>query len=600
MLNANKRRYAACLLLLLFLCAAAQGLPVLEKPVTLHARSQPVEEILNEISRQAGIQFSYSPQVVDVRRAASLEAHNLPVREALRLVLGGGYEYKTVRRFIILRKPRVEIYPQPTPEPPPLSAGEMSYAYITNQRYVKKLYYTDSGATLDSCLIITNTKNSEVMKKYFTAIALAAAVSVSAQPQQPSAASGQLGKAGKELGKAGKELGKAGKELVALVVEVADSTAQAVKTAANEIVRQASSLKIAADTAPPTAAAPDTLPALTPPDTSAAAPQPAVPLGDSVHPIIFTMLYPFSFPELHTERYGYRTSLTWLCGVNGGVSGAELGCGVNVNLRYMSGAQLAGVANLSLGSVTGTQLAGMANLAGKGTAKAQLTGMANVAQRANLQAAGIANAAQHSAKVQLAGIANVADTSRCQVGLLNAARRAGVQVGLVNICDTSDGIMVGLVNVARRGGLYELEVSVALANQLNLAYRIGTKKFYTFAELSYQWDERLWLTGGGVGAQIALPKGWALNVEGLSQSVLSGRSWKNDGLNMLAQTRVAGSKQLAKHFAVFAGPTFSVYYTKPNKSGSIDLPVPYHLFRVNNSHIAAKAWVGFSVGVRIM
>ena len=697
--NAKTAGCAACLLLLL--CIAVQALPVLEKPVTLNLREQPIEKILNEITRQTGIQFAYSPQALDVSRTASMAAHRLPVREALQLLFGEMYEYKAVRKFIILRKSRVEIHPLTTPQQQqqhPPNAEKTAYSYITNQQYVKKLCYTDSGTTSDGCLSHTNNQNSKMMRKYLAAVALASVASASAQAQQPSNASGQLEKAGKEL--------------IALVKEVSDSTAQAVKMAANEINRQALHLKatgtfaaaptkvtpageqvvappageqvVAPTEAPPAEAAPtEAAPAEAPPaeaPSAEAAPTeappaeaapteappaeaapaeapPATASGDSVRPVIFTLLYPFSFPDLNTERYAYRASITYLVGVNSGVSGTELGGLVNINRRYMSGVQLAGLANLSLGSVTGMQLAGVTNVAARDTAKAQLAGVANVAQgadfqsagianvahrranvqlagianatasaklqaagianaaqhRANvqlagianatasakLQAAGIANAAQHRANVQLAGIANATDTSRCQVGLVNVARKAGVQVGLINVCDTSGGVMVGLVNVARRGGLYELEIGTNPMEHIDLTYRMGTKKFYTLAEFSYRWDDRRCLSGVGLGTQISLPKSWSLKVEGASQHVLTSKFWQQGSLNLLAQARVTAAKQLTKHFALFAGPTFYLYCTNFTNPNSVDLASPYHIFSVRGNRIATKAWVGLSMGVRI-
>ena len=667
--NAKTAGCAACLLLLL--CIAVQALPVLEKPVTLNLREQPIEKILNEITRQTGIQFAYSPQALDVSRTASMAAHRLPVREALQLLFGEMYEYKAVRKFIILRKSRVEIHPLTTPQQQqqqPTSAEKTAYSYITNQQYVKKLCYTDSGTTSDGCLSHTNNQNSKMMRKYLAAVALASVASASAQAQQPSNASGQLEKAGKEL--------------IALVKEVSDSTAQAVKMAANEINRQALHLKatgtfaaaptkvtpageqvvappageqVVAPTEAPPAEAP---PAEAPPAEAPPAEAPSAEAsGDSVRPVIFTLLYPFSFPDLNTERYAYRASITYLVGVNSGVSGTELGGLVNINRRYMSGVQLAGLANLSLGSVTGMQLAGVTNVAARDTAKAQLAGVANVAQgadfqsagianvahrranvqlagianatasaklqaagianaaqhRANvqlagianatasakLQAAGIANAAQHRANVQLAGIANATDTSRCQVGLVNVARKAGVQVGLINVCDTSGGVMVGLVNVARRGGLYELEIGTNPMEHIDLTYRMGTKKFYTLAEFSYRWDDRRCLSGVGLGTQISLPKSWSLKVEGASQHVLTSKFWQQGSLNLLAQARVTAAKQLTKHFALFAGPTFYLYCTNFTNPNSVDLASPYHIFSVRGNRIATKAWVGLSIGVRI-
>ncbi|MDR1416523.1 MAG: hypothetical protein LBJ57_03770, partial [Prevotellaceae bacterium] len=370
--------------------------------------SCPLEDILNEISRQTGIRFSYSPQAVDVSQLASLEAQDQPIKDVLQQALGGKYEYKITRKFAILQKSRVKINLSPVAEPQGVEPKKMEYSYITNQRRVKKLCYTDGGTALDDCLIITNNKNSEVMKKRIVALMLATATGVSAQAQQPSTVSDKLGKAGKDF--------------ILLVEEVAAGTAQAVKIAAEEASRQASNLKIAvaqnsSDTASALKAVPENQPesqqdssihaalkttgtladTLTSAQATAdaiaadavptAAQPAAAACSDSVHPLSFTIFYPFSFPEVNTEKYVYDASFNCFYGVNSGVRGVELGGVLNINRRCMSGVQLAGVSNLSVGSVTGVQMAGVANLAARDTVATQMAGVANIAQSAVFQAA---------------------------------------------------------------------------------------------------------------------------------------------------------------------------------------------------------------------
>jgi hypothetical protein len=639
--------------LLSFFSVTLQAASALEKTVTLSMYNRSLEDVLNEISRQTGIRFSYSPQAVDVSRITSLEAQRQPVKEILPLVLGGKYEYKITRNFAILRKAQVKINLSPEFEQrqhyeAERAAEKVAYSYITNQQYVKNLCYTDSGTVGDGCPIITVNKNfnqnSEVMKKYLAAIMLATtattatATGVSAQAQQPSTVSEQLDKAGKEF--------------ISLVEGAVVSTAQAVKIAADEVRKRALSMNAAAaysgsDTVSMLKVGPE------PPSNpsvqvavaqAAAQEQPAAAATatnrDTVRPVIFTFFYPFSFPELHTERHAYSASLSCFYGVNSGVREVELGGLVNINLRYMSGAQLAGVSNLSFGSVTGTQLAGIANLAVRDTAIAQLAGIANLAQSAGFQGAGIANAAQsagfqgagianaaqsagfqgagianlaqsagfqgagianlaQSAGFQLAGIANVASAPRFQAGLVNVAQRSGVQAGLVNVCDTSTGVMVGLLNIAKRGGLHELQVSAELANAISVAYRLGIPKCYTFWELSFRADDNLWLSGVGVGTQISLPKNWGINVEGLSQHALTKSFWKHGAINQLSQVRVLGYKRFAKYFAVFAGPALYVYHTNTKISGSVDLVAPYSIYAGQCGRTASKVWAGFSAGIRL-
>jgi hypothetical protein len=270
------------------------------------------------------------------------------------------------------------------------------------------------------------------------------------------------------------------------------------------------------------------------------------------------------------------------------------------NLAYLNGkVQLAGISNLSAKNATEVQLAGITNVAQ--SAAFQGAGVVNLAYyNGGVQLAGVANlSGKDATKTQVAGIANIADTSRCQIGLVNIARKAGVQVGLVNVCDTSDRVMVGLVNIARKGRLSELEISAGLVDNISVAYRLGTTKLYTFAELSHYFDGSLWLLGAGLGTQIPLSKSWGINVEGVSQSVLTCDLWKHDTFNHLSQARVLGYKRFAKYFAVFVGPTFYCYNANTGRSQSADLKAPYSIFSSQHGRIATKAWIGFSVGVRL-
>jgi len=539
------------LLLLLFLAPSAQAAAPLDAKITLCVSNRPLSVILDSVSRQSGLRFSYSSSAVDVSQAFSLCVKNRPAEEVLQLLLKDRYEYKLMRRYIILQKSQVKIVPVQNRDN---QVKKEELDYITNQVYVKNLCYTDSGTVLGSCLSAITIKNDEAMKKRLAILMLATATTASAQAQAQ------------------------------------DST-----------------------------------------------------LPDSVRPILFSIFYPFSYPDLHAEKYTYKFSFNLYAGYNGGVTGCELGAGANINRHTMSGVQIAGAVNASFGRVTGVQIANFVNFAAKDTAAAQLSGVVNVAQSSRFQGAGIANAAYGNGQVQLAGIsnlsvkgnsaaqlagianaamqanvqisgianasggnnavqisgiANAADTSNCQLGLVNVARKAGTQVGLINVCDTSSGVMIGLVNVAHRGSLRQLEVSSS-SQSVNVAGRMGTKKFYTFLELSHCYENSLWMHGIGFGTQVELPKKFGMNVEALFQNV-SDKPFVSEDFNGLSQLRVVLYKQLAKHFSLFTGPVLYVYNSEHLEDGkSINFKVPsYSIYSDKGGRVSTDVWLGVTAGVR--
>ncbi len=654
-----------------------------QKEITINAQNQTLESVLDEISRQTEINFSYSSSSIDVSQLVSINVQNQPMEDVLQQLLGDKYEYKIKRKHIILKKSKVKKGITLPPVEQIITTHKEEYNYITNQVYVKKICYSDSGTVLGDCPIITNEQKNEVMKKQLAILMLTIATTANAQTQDSTLTTKE-------------QLSKAGKEFTNFVVEAANSTVQAVKIAADEIGKQTAAIKVsntnnsttstndnpaveitADDSADEDA---DEQPVIVAENAQASdsesiqdalkvVPEPtqteaktknvnqekSIAATDSVHPFLFTLFYPFSFPELHPEKNTYNVSLNLLWGYNGGVKGAELGWIANVNRYEMSGFQGAGVVNASFGSVTGVQLAGVVNFAAKDTTAVQISGVVNSAQSARFQAAGVANAnygngdvqmsgiVNFSAKgnsavqlggvvnvantadvqiagitnaalqsdvqvsgvanasggrnvTQISGIANVTDTSSFQLGLVNIARKAGTQIGLVNVCDTAGGIMLGLVNVARKGALRQFEVSSSLSS-MNVAYRMGARKFYTFLEVGYGYENKAWMYGLGLGSQIDFPKKYGMNIEALFQNV-SVDVFRSESFNGLSQVRVVGYKQLAKHFTVFAGPAMYIYNSKLSGSNPVDFKAPYTIYSHTGNSYSTAMWLGLSAGIR--
>ncbi|MDR2938320.1 MAG: hypothetical protein LBU92_05225 [Prevotellaceae bacterium] len=655
------------LLIFTFLVGYTQAKSLLENEVTLSAKNQPLETVLDEISLQTGLTFSYNASAIDASELVSVEVQKLSAEKTLYLLLNERYEYKLRRKHVILKKYAKKIKPVEAAKKETqllndkaVVAEKKECSYIKNQVYVKNFCYSDSGTQLGDCPIITNDKKNEVMKKHLAILTLAIATSSAAAQAQDSTLSTQLNNIGKSFS--------------SLVVEVSETTASALQTAADGInnhvaqarannssdttQRNESSVADSAPSAEPAQVQPEVAPekqeekTATPEvevrvevvEKNAAAAAPAEVKTDSAHPFLLTFIYPFSFPELQPEKHTYNFSFNILAGYNGGVEGFELGYIANVNRYSMRGFQGAGITNVSLGNVEGIQLAGTVNMANNSknnvqlagitnfsaqgnsalqlagvlnvanTASSQLSGVTNAARQADFQLAGVINASAGKNSTQLAGAANVADTSNFQLagvinaagsssfqlsGLLNiASKSAGTQVGLVNIADTASGAMIGLVNIARRGGLRQAELSFS-SSTVSAAYRLGTKKLYTFLEVSLNYDNfgEEWMYGFGFGTQIDFPNSWGMNVEVLHQNISEHLFW-NKSYNGLSQLRVVGFKQLAKHFAVFAGPALYVYNSDREGSNPAKFKAPYALYSDHNGRYYNDVWVGATIGVR--
>jgi len=70
------------------------------------------------------------------------------------------------------------------------------------------------------------------------------------------------------------------------------------------------------------------------------------------------------------------------------------------------------------------------------------------------------------------------------------------------------------------------------------------------------------------------------------------------GQNLLAQTRAMVGIQVARHFAVFAGPTYNAFFAfSPEDAFKVTtLPVRQHQFDAENS---VQYWPGVQLGVRL-
>ncbi|WP_224995317.1 secretin and TonB N-terminal domain-containing protein [Cesiribacter sp. SM1] len=302
--------------------------------------------------------------------------------------------------------------------------------------------------------------------------------------------------------------------------------------------------------------------------------------------------------------------------------GGQFGGFSNFTRNYMYGVQAGGFGNLA-GSIYGLQAGGFGNITGD-LEGAQLGGFGNIAADVEgLQAAGFGNIADSVGRgaqfggfgniagsikgVQAAGFGNIAGRVEGvqMAGFLNAASYVkGVQLGFINIADSMNGIPIGFLSIVKNGHR-SLELWTADDFEANLAFKTGVERFYNiFAAGGQVQDPNRWGFGYGIGAQWRLSNRFRLNTDAISYHVFEsgideGWDWEWE-LNQLSKFRLLAGWQFARHFSIFAGPTYNVMVSQvENEEGVIGSQLPsYSFYDETRGSTNVKMWIGFNAGVR--
>jgi len=334
-----------------------------------------------------------------------------------------------------------------------------------------------------------------------------------------------------------------------------------------------------------------------------------------------------------------RFSLNALVGYNGGVNGAEFGGLVNIVRHDMHGAQFAGLGNIVGGNTTGAQFAGLLNnnlgdfngvQAGglmnhnfgtfTGVQAAglynynhtlaegvQAAGLLNVNRGSfdGFQVAGVGNyAGKISNLVQVAGVLNVANhIDGGQIGVINVARKIrGFQIGIVNIADSAEGVVIGIVNFVKNG-THQLEMSLNEERQYGLAYRSGSKKFYSTVMVTTQLpmlDTNTLMTYGfGVGTMIKLSNTFRITLDAASHHMTF--NFRSERFNLQSRLNANLEITLVKGVSIFGGAalchlisdTRDSHYDKTFKNFG------NKAFWRNGGLYDQHAWIGYQFGIRL-
>jgi hypothetical protein len=149
--------------------------------------------------------------------------------------------------------------------------------------------------------------------------------------------------------------------------------------------------------------------------------------------------------------------------------------------------------------------------------------------------------------------ATIGNTKGSQLGFVNftSAGVKGSQIGFVNYADTITGAPLGFLSIVRKGGYRAITVSVNEFYPVNLSFKIGIPKLYTFFQGGYNSGfKKRFATGGGFGSLLPIGKALYFNPE---ISTFNSVSTKN-GL-LLSSFACNLSYQITPFLQIAAGPS---------------------------------------------
>ena len=303
--------------------------------------------------------------------------------------------------------------------------------------------------------------------------------------------------------------------------------------------------------------------------------------------------------------------------VGGSTTGTQVSGLFNVNQGKLQGVQVGGLFNIA-GPGDAVQAAGLFNVSTDDLSGVQVSGLFNTSlgDADGVQAACLFNTANGKTKTQVSSIFNVAgDVEVGQVSaLLNRGKKVnGFQIGLINIADTISGTPIGLINIVKKG-YNRVEFSASETMYGNFAMKFGAYSFYNILQIGARWDDvsfenngeiqrgtyLSWSLGYGIGSAIRMGRSWILNMEAISMHVNETEFW-TDELNLLNQFKLLFGVRTGKRTTFFVGPVGNLMISKrfnadTGRYGSEIMP--YTLYDETKNGQNVKAWGGFTAGIR--
>jgi hypothetical protein len=556
---------------------------ILERVISVHFTNTPMKESLTTVSQTGRFEFSYNARILDLNKKITLFTNGLTVRETLFQMLGDNYSYQQSGEYLIIKKQN---------KPKQFISG-----YISDAKTGKRV----SNATVYDTKTLRSTTTDEDgyynLKVKERSTVVVAQLNYKDTILQITEGSPRFVKLDLDLKTEPKTypknpLSKAKTELVEFFTS---SLHKLNSLNVEDSIRRRFQLSL-------------------------------LPYFGTNHAMSGSVINDYSFNA--TVGYSRGNRVMEFSGIGnftrGHVYGIQAGGIFNIVKDNVKGVQMAGVFNHVNDTLHGVQLggvwnaattayalnqsAGVANVAWFGNVKTQFAGVLNIADTINgVQASGVLNVSRDVKGVQMAGVFNNAKIiNGVQIsGVLNRANKVkGIQIGLINYADSLSGLQIGLFNYAKNGGYNVLELSANELNTFNIAYKSGSKKFYTAfsAGITPKPDGNVWTHGFGIGTLFKATKWSDVNLETMYRHVNVGSY--SDYLQEWLQLGLYWNIHLSDRFALTVGPTYNALFMDKSERRYVDNRAkifPSFLNRTEyvNDNSVTDTWVGGSLGLRI-
>lgn len=269
--------------------------------------------------------------------------------------------------------------------------------------------------------------------------------------------------------------------------------------------------------------------------------------------------------------------------------------------KHVDGAQISGFLSRAGGGIAGVQITGAFGLIRNGGHGAQISGGYNQVRGIfeGVQIAGAANNARDSVRAtQISGGLNMARNIKgVQLAPFNYAKiMRGVQVGIINIADSSSGASIGLINIVRKS-TSNISVYGTDITPLNVAWKMGTHRFYSIlmAGTGFNGNKEIKTFGAGFGREFFPFKKAGFFVEILNQNIYRG-DW--NAMPSLYRLQIAATYKLSKHFLLFGGPSYSIYDHDGVETGKGYKQFPPSGYpKIDFGSKKVSSWIGWQVGI---
>ncbi len=589
----------------------AQHSSVLDKKVSIDVQQRTIEEVLELISKQTGLSFSYNPKVIDVTKKVSLHVANKPIKTVLTMVLGINVAFKIRGHFIIL----------------------------TLKNNVKPKYKVVSG-------YISNNSGDAI-----------SSVSVYNKQQQLAALSNQLGYFKLEYpinsSVTSLKIAKVGYYDTIIVIPPnhhVDVVLKEIVQARNHLndTENDSSFSFVIDKHRP-----DTLSS-----SEAIATDSLVSINEKIRNLFlneksistyknitdtffkqfqFAVVPMLSTNELLTANTINDFSLSVLAGYNKGVNIAAVaglaniingkasysataglfnlitdtakGCMVaglsNIHSGYVNAVQVAGISNVNTSDAKAIQIGGVFNINTGKMDGIQIGGVFNQANAdtITMQLAGITNIASgHIEGVQASGVLNILNgsiTGAQLSGVVNIANEVnGVQLGLVNISNQINGIPIGLLSWSTKG-YHKLEMGYDETMINQLAFRTGNHALHNIFIAGVDLTNRingLWSFGYGLGSFHHFNNRWLNGIEVSSQYLTSNLS--ENGLFLHAINYQVEYK-IGPAFSIAIGPSVRAIFNYSSTDEIQKAITPYSIYSHQQQSYQMTLWAGGKISLKM-